>query len=197
MSDTPTRLLRSTRELLGKHAPFDDNEARHLQAMHRLAANDDAIFTREHYEPGHFTASAFVVSPNGDSILLVHHPKLERWLQPGGHVEVTDDDLIGAARREATEETGIADLALIGDGIFDVDVHVIPARKAEPEHRHFDVRFLFRAGTRELTLEDGIQGAQWVPLHEVTVENSDSSVARAVAKLLNEESAVARLLDPP
>lgn len=189
-------LLKTTRELLGKHAPFDDNEARHLQAMHRLAGKEGAVFSREHYEPGHFTASAFVVSPSGDAILLVHHPKLERWLQPGGHVEESDADLLSAARREAIEETGITDLALIGDGIFDVDVHMIPARKQEPEHRHFDVRFLFRSGTRDVKLEEGIAGAQWVRLHEVTVENSDSSVARAVAKLLNEESAMARLLDP-
>ena len=189
-------LLKSTREMLGKHAPFDDNEAKHLQAMHRLAARGPEIFTRSHFEPGHFTASAFVVSPSGDAMLLVHHPKLDRWLQPGGHVEAHDGDLMEAARREAIEETGIDNMALIGDGIFDVDVHVIPARKDEPEHRHFDVRFLFRAGTRDLKLEEGIQGAHWVPLHEVTVENSDSSVARAVAKLLTEESAMAKLLDP-
>jgi 8-oxo-dGTP pyrophosphatase MutT (NUDIX family) len=189
-------LLKSTRDLLGKHAPLDENEAKHLQAMHRLAAAGPEIFTRSHYEPGHFTASAFVVSPTGDAMLLVHHPKLERWLQPGGHVEARDGDLMEAARREAIEETGITNMALIGDGIFDVDVHVIPARKDEPEHRHFDVRFLFRAGPRELKLEEGIQGAHWVPLHQVTVGNSDSSVARAVAKLLSEESAVARLLDP-
>ncbi len=175
-------ILESTKQLLARHHA-EDIEAEHLRDMHELAAKAGDVFTRSHFEPGHFTASAFVISPEGDALLLVKHPKLGRWLQPGGHVESVDADLYAAALREALEETGLATLTPVSHDVFDVDVHVIPARKDEPAHRHFDVRFLFRAPTRELRLEDGITGAQWVPLAEVTEEASDASVARAARKL--------------
>jgi len=177
-------LLESTKHLLDGHQALGAEEAEYLRAMHDLAAQPGNVFTRSHFAPGHFTASAFVMSPEGDALLLVKHPKLGRWLQPGGHVEADDTDLYAAALREAREETGLDDLEPVGDGIFDVDVHVIPARKDEPAHRHFDVRFLFRAKARDLRLEDGISGAQWVPFAAVTEDTSDASVARAVRKLV-------------
>lgn len=173
----------STRTYLENYRPATASEVGDLDAMKSLLERSADVFVRSHFVPGHFTASAFVVSPEGDALLLVQHPKLGRWLQPGGHVEPEDDDLASAALREAREETGLTDLTFISREVFDVDVHVIPARRDEPEHRHFDVRFAFKASTRELTLEEGITGARWVPLAEVTAENSDASVARAAAKL--------------
>ena len=57
-------------------------------------------FGRARFDPGHFTASAFVLAPDRRAILEVHHAKLGRWLQPGGHVESADDSLVSAAHRE-------------------------------------------------------------------------------------------------
>lgn len=42
---------------------------------------------------GHLTASAWILSPDQKSILMIHHKKLNRWLQPGGHLEAQDDTL--------------------------------------------------------------------------------------------------------
>jgi 8-oxo-dGTP pyrophosphatase MutT (NUDIX family) len=107
-------------------------------------------FARDHFVPGHFTASAFVLSPARDALLLIHHSKLHRWLQPGGHVDAGDPDVLFAAQREVEEEVGLVDLspAEPGAGLFDADVHRIPARRAEPEHEHFDLRFAFVAQSR-------------------------------------------------
>ena len=138
---------------------------------------------RDHFEPGHFTASAFVLAPDRGALLLVHHRKLDRWLQPGGHVEPGDADLLAAARREVLEETGIAELALERTGSFDLDVHPIPALGPELPHEHFDVRFLFRAGTRALRLSSESKAVRWVPLSEIDRADSDESVLRAVRKL--------------
>ncbi|MFM6988563.1 MAG: NUDIX hydrolase [Arenimonas sp.] len=96
---------------------------------------------------GHLTGSAWLVSADGRRALLMHHRKLDRWLQPGGHAD-GDFDLGGVALREAEEETGLADLALEG-GIFDLDRHEIPARGAEPAHWHYDLRFVVRAAGGE------------------------------------------------
>ncbi len=137
--------------------------------------------------PGHFTASAFVLSPDRSDLVLIHHKKLGIWVQPGGHVEPSDADLIGAARREVLEEVGLADLEALasaaGSLLFDVDIHQIPARKADPAHEHFDVRFAFIAKTRELVRSEEVSDLRWVPLSEVEQMGSDESVLRAVHKL--------------
>ncbi len=96
---------------------------------------------------GHLTGSAWLVSADGRRALLMHHRKLDRWLQPGGHAD-GDADLAAVALREAEEETGLAGLAL-EDGIFDLDRHEIPARGAEPAHWHYDLRFVVRAAGGE------------------------------------------------
>lgn len=92
---------------------------------------------------GHLTGSAAVVDPGRKAALILHHVKLDRWLQPGGHAD-GDPDLANVALTEATEETGIADLRVIEPAI-DLDVHTIPARPGEPEHLHLDVRFVVMA----------------------------------------------------
>jgi 8-oxo-dGTP pyrophosphatase MutT (NUDIX family) len=128
---------------------------------------------------GHVTASAVVARPSGAEILLVFHRKLERWLQPGGHVEDDDPSVFDAALREAREETGLSEFsAPLGSAILDLDVHAIPAFGAEAAHFHYDVRFL-------LTTGDGgklADGAAWFPLTAVEPADSDGSLTRAVGK---------------
>ncbi len=92
---------------------------------------------------GHLTGSALVVDAAGRRTLLLHHAKLDRWLQPGGHAD-GDGNLAAVALREATEETGIVGLKVVTPAI-DIDVHTIPERGDEPAHLHLDVRFLVLA----------------------------------------------------
>lgn len=169
--------------LIAAHRPWDTQEAEHQSRMLELTAVPGDPLRRDHFLPGHFTASAFVLAPDRTSLLLVHHRKLDRWLQPGGHVETTDRDLLAAARREVLEETGIAELELERPGSFDLDVHPIPALGHELPHEHFDVRFLFHATTRELVLSAESKAVRWVPLSELDARVSDESVLRAVRKL--------------
>lgn len=112
----------------------------------RLLA-DPAAFLRERLA-GHFTGSAWLVSADGARVLLMHHRKLDRWLQPGGHAD-GDADLAAVALREAEEETGLRDLH-VESGIFDIDAHRIPARGDVPEHMHYDVRYVIRTHGSEV-----------------------------------------------
>jgi 8-oxo-dGTP pyrophosphatase MutT (NUDIX family) len=140
-------------------------------------------FSRQHLSPGHFTASAFVLCPERRRLLLVHHAKLERWLQPGGHIEASDADLFEAAKREVLEETGVSQIEPLLNGIFDVDIHVIPARPKEGPHEHFDVRYAFVAQSDALVVSEEVRGARWAPLAEVARLNPEESIMRCVRQL--------------
>jgi 8-oxo-dGTP pyrophosphatase MutT (NUDIX family) len=114
-----------------------------------------ADFVRAHEDcflrsclPGHVTASAWILSHDRERFLLTHHAKLDRWLQLGGHAD-GDADTAAVALREAREESGMSAFELVWPaqpGVpFDLDIHEIPARGAEPAHLHHDVRYLLVA----------------------------------------------------
>jgi len=139
-----------------------------------------ASLGRDHM-PGHLTGSAWVLSPEGDSVLLLHHRKLDRWLQPGGHAD-GEGDLAAVAARELEEETGIADVTL-RPGIFDIDIHDIPARGEVPEHQHFDVRFCMVASAQiEPRTNHESHGVVWQPLDRVGDLTREESIRRMVGK---------------
>jgi len=132
--------------------------------------------------PGHLTASAWIVDAARQRTLLTHHHKLDRWLQLGGHVD-GNPDLKSAALREAREESGLRRIRTITEEIFDVDRHRIPARGEEPEHWHYDVRYLLEADPTELlTVSSESKELAWVELARVAILNPSESLARMVRK---------------
>ncbi len=148
-----------------------------------LAAHTD-VFERSN-QVGHLTGSSWLVSEDGVRVLLMHHRKLDRWLQPGGHAD-GETDLACVALREAQEETGVTGLR-VDDGVFDLDRHRIPARGDEPEHWHYDVRYVVRAGADErLVVNAESRALAWRPVAEVAEDESlDVSLRRMARKWLS------------
>ncbi len=133
---------------------------------------------------GHITGSAWVVNVDGSEILITHHRKLDRWLQLGGHAD-GDGDVLRVAMTEAEEESGLVDFTHIGQGIFDIDIHPIPERKGEPEHLHYDVRYVLRAnGSTEYVVSDESHDLRWVKPEEVQTLTTEPSMMRMVEKWL-------------
>lgn len=91
----------------------------------------------------HLTASSLLCSATADEVLLVHHGKLRRWLQTGGHIEPTDPTPAAAALREAREESGLGELELV-PGIVHLDRHAVPCGPVRPCF-HLDLRYLVLA----------------------------------------------------
>ncbi|MBL7871545.1 MAG: NUDIX hydrolase [Cyclobacteriaceae bacterium] len=140
-------------------------------------------FERTHL-PGHITGSAWIVDSARTHVLLVHHAKLNKWLQPGGHAD-GDEHVLRVALREAEEETGLKDLTVISETPFDVDIHLIPARKELAEHFHFDIRFLIEANPEEkIIVSDESHDVKWIPLNNLEDWNSEQSILRMKQKLL-------------
>lgn len=139
--DAASRALLTER--LRELDPADDTERAHRDRILRFVARHEDPFDRRISE-GHLTGSAVIVSQAGDHVLLLHHRKLERWLQPGGHADPSETTGEAVALREAFEETGIDGLSLhpAAPRPLDVDVHAIPARGPEPAHDHLDLRYL-------------------------------------------------------
>jgi 8-oxo-dGTP pyrophosphatase MutT (NUDIX family) len=177
--------LSALSSVLAAHVPTDDKERADLTAMQDFAATLAAPFSRAQW-PAHFTGSAVVVDPAGQRVCLVLHGKLHRWLQPGGHADEADGgDLSVTALREAREETGLS-VALHprAPRPLDVDVHVIPARRADPEHRHLDVRYLVVAANPEALAHDPSEshGAQWLSWDEALARADEPALTRMLAK---------------
>jgi 8-oxo-dGTP pyrophosphatase MutT (NUDIX family) len=150
----------------------------------RFLRSAPTVFERAH-TAGHFTGSAWLVSADGARVLLTHHRKLNAWLQLGGHAD-GDADLARVALREAEEESGLRDL-VVEPRIFDIDRHRIPARRDEPEHWHYDVRYVVRATRGEaFVVGDESHALAWRAVRElVDDETVDESVRRMAAKWIS------------
>ncbi len=131
---------------------------------------------------GHLTGSAWLVDAAGERVLLTHHRKLNRWLQLGGHAD-GDHDLLRVALREAEEESGIDGIKPLSEQIFDLDVHLIPTRANEPEHFHYDVRFLLQCPEGQSpVVSDESHALQWMTIPELSAIDADESVRRMARK---------------
>ncbi|HRJ29098.1 MAG TPA: NUDIX hydrolase [Cyclobacteriaceae bacterium] len=139
-------------------------------------------YFRDHL-PGHLTGSSWIVNESGSDVLLVHHAKLNKWLQPGGHAD-GDENIYGVALREAMEETGLKTVSPITEEIFDIDIHPIPPRADFQQHLHFDVRFIFQASQNEvLQVSAESNHVAWFNLDKVASHTeNNTSILRMMDK---------------
>ncbi len=167
----------------GKRHPGEEDRTN--QFIDFVERNSDC-FERSLQE-GHVTGSAWIVDLSEKNTLLTHHRKLNIWLQPGGHAD-GNHDVMAVALQEGLEETGLSELEAVTPEILDLDIHGIPARKDEPSHFHYDVRFLLRqCGSDEYVVSEESHDLAWVPmekLEDYTVEWSMRRMRRKAIEIL-------------
>lgn len=175
--------FRPLEDALVAYRNADPDAASIAEEFARFLGSAATVFERAH-RVGHFTGSAWLVSRDAERVLLTHHRKLNAWLQLGGHAD-GDADLSRVALREAEEESGLTDL-IVEPAIFDIDRHRIPARPHEPEHWHYDVRYVVRATRGEdFVVGDESHDLAWRRVDELVDDESvDASVRRMAAKWL-------------
>jgi len=179
-------------ERYARHQPDERDVAERITALVRAHAD---CFERS-CRPGHITGSAWILSHDRQRCLLLHHRKLDRWLQPGGHAD-GQSHIVSVALREAIEETGLEELQFAIDHVdevpdhipLDIDVHQIPERRdtsgdlLEDAHEHHDIRFLLVAPDDHApVVSDESHDLRWFTRQECLNVTDEPSVLRMLEK---------------
>jgi 8-oxo-dGTP pyrophosphatase MutT (NUDIX family) len=171
---------------LDGYEPRSDDEARDILRIRQLAAGHDP-WGRDSLL--HITGSAVVVHPPTGRVLLRWHERMGSWLQVGGHADPGETDPLATARREAREETGLADLAGWPDPERPRLVHVVvvpvPAGRGEPFHEHADFRYVLATGTPEaVAAENPAARLRWLTFAEAEAVVAEDNLAVTLSRVL-------------
>lgn len=155
----------------------------------QISQNED-LTSRKNFK-GHCTASALILNPQ-NQLLLVFHNKLKIYLQPGGHLEPQDKNLLQAAQREAQEETGIQNLQLHSwhletNSPILIDTHKIPANpsKQEDEHYHHDFMYLFKTSDTDIQIDPNeVSDFLWISLDSQDTSTLDQTLQTAIQNII-------------
>jgi ADP-ribose pyrophosphatase YjhB (NUDIX family) len=168
-------------------------QLKYIERSRFFIETEPKCFYRESLE-GHITGSAFILNHNLSKVLLNHHLKLNKWLQLGGHAD-GDWNISQVALREAQEESSLKDLSFFDlfhfprkiemqQAIpFDIDLHLIPERAKEPQHYHYDFRYLLYAQDEDFSVSHESIDLKWVPLQDVFLYTDDPSTLRPIQKI--------------
>lgn len=166
------------------YPPVDNDEALSREKVLQFMESSEKCFENDNL-PGHITGSALVIDTSMTSTLLTHHVKLNRWLQFGGHSD-GDANTFSVALREATEESGLKSLTFRYPytGIFDIDVHPIPANEKLTDHHHYDIRILLIADISEpYIINHESKNLRWIPIKDVRKYNQQHAFLRLIRKV--------------
>jgi len=191
MSLNPESVVIADAELRAQLAAYAQRQPAHAalaDEFSTLLDDPENPFLRERLA-GHFTGSAWLVSADGERVLLTHHRKLDRWLQLGGHAD-GDRNLARVALKEAEEESGLSGLVLEHGALFDIDKHWIPERRDVPGHWHYDARYVVRAvGSEQFAISEESLALAWREIRDVAAAvidapDNDDSLPRMAKRWL-------------
>lgn len=169
------------KELLSTYKQIFDEDTVILSRFKEFVESYKACFERT-LSIGHITGSAWVIDKEREHVLFTYHKKLDMWLQLGGHCDGSSD-VYSVALTEAKEESGLLQITPISMDIFDLDIHLIPESKSNPEHYHYDARFIFEANHADkLILSEESKDLRWVQLSEIENYTKEPSILRMARK---------------
>ena len=163
---------------LKQYKPSSESDQKNLNLVIRFVEENSNCFERSNLA-GHITGSAWILNHNKTKVLLCHHKKFEKWIQLGGHAD-GESDILKVALKEAIEESGLKNIKILSEEIFDLDVHIVPIYKNIPAHFHYDIRFSFEANDQEnFIVSDESLDLQWFDFGDVP---NNLSLQRMVQK---------------
>lgn len=180
-------LASAAADLWTRWEPPSEDQASLREAYLTTLGSAPTALWRAH-APGHFTASAIVLSPDLRHVLLVLHPRARAWLPPGGHLEPEDHSVSGAALREVREETGLSDFS--DDPVLTrLDAHPFRCSLGVPT-RHLDSCFGLVArpgpggGPPTPVISEESEDLRWWPVEALPIDRMGTRVPTAIAVAL-------------
>lgn len=171
---------KAVQELLRQYLTHYPNDQQALTIKDFILHHENC-FERAN-EVGHMTASAWLLNPSGDQVLMTHHKKLNKWLQLGGHAD-GESDLKKVAWQEATEESGIKNIKFLDPFVFDADVHLIPENPKEKAHFHYDLRFVLQTeDNTAFQISAESHDLRWFTYEEIQKNIEEESILRMARK---------------
>ena len=178
-------------EEIARYQPFNEQEARDKAVILRFLEQNDDAFLREN-RIAHITASAWVVNPARDKVLMVYHKIYDSWSWTGGHAD-GETDLLSVALREVTEETGVRSVRPVSPEIFSLEVLTVDGHEKRGEyvssHLHLNVTYLLEADDAEplRICEDENKGVAWFGLDEALRASTEPWFVKRIYGKLNEK----------
>lgn len=167
--------------LLENYLPSNGKEAAYKELMIDFIKNHSDCFDRS-CELGHITGSSWLLNKDHSKALLMHHVKLNKWFQLGGHCDGTPD-VLAVAIKEAQEESGISHIEPVNVTIFDIDMHLIPAKGTIKAHYHYDIRFLLHVTSDENIIQNHeSHELRWIGKNRNELPTKSESVSRMFDK---------------
>ena len=176
---------------IARYVPFNEQEARDKAVILRFLEQNDDAFLREN-RIAHMTASAWVVNPGRDKVLMVYHKIYDSWSWTGGHAD-GETDLLSVALREVTEETGVTHVRPVSGEIFSLETLTVDGHEKRgqyvPSHLHLNVTYLLEADDAEplRICEDENKGVAWFGLDGALAASTEPWFVKRIYTKLNEK----------
>lgn len=178
-------------EEIARYEPFNEQEARDKALILRFLEQNEDAFLREN-RIAHMTASAWVVNPGRDKVLMVYHKIYDSWSWTGGHAD-GEEDLLAVALREVTEETGVIHVRPVSKDIFSLETVTVDGHEKRGEyvssHLHLNVTYLLEADDTEplRICEDENKGVAWFSLEGALAASTEPWFVKRIYGKLNEK----------
>ncbi len=159
------------------YTPCNEQEEVDKALLLQVLSGEEDLTLRENLQ-AHLTASAWVVTPDREKVLMAFHNLYNSWAWLGGHAD-GDWDLARVARKEAEEESGISGLKQVTEGPISLEILPVFGHEKKgkyvPCHLHLNVTYLFEADpSLHLQMKpDENSGVAWIPMAELATKTSE------------------------
>jgi hypothetical protein len=173
---------KNLKKKLERYNPIDETEKADKIKMLEFLNSHENCFERS-LSVGHFTGSCWLVNRDSTKFLLTLHKKIGRWLQLGGHAD-GDCDLARVSLKEANEESGLRNIELLSNEIFDIGIHMIAEYNGISVHYHHDVRFLMKTTDKDddIQISNESNDLKWFEEVSSLPPNSGVNISRMFEK---------------
>lgn len=175
------------KELIRAYVPWDEQEEKDRKLILDFMEGQPDCLERSN-EIAHFTASAWVLNPGKDRVLMVYHNLYDSWSWTGGHAD-GEEDLLEVAIREVGEETGLTRLAPVSESIYSLEIITVDGHwkkgRYVSSHLHLNLTWLLEALEEQELCSNPEEnsGVRWMGFEEAVESSSEPWMRRVYRKL--------------